>query len=158
MEKEEELDPIGPDFWMGQVLIVVAVFFGIWLTTRIGFTQAARFTQHEEFRQARNTLAVVRTELEDNLRAVKAAPARLLENSDGPIEISTSNLAAAATKPYMQIVDPALIAEIERLFTYPIPEYVHVMNTRRMGDEERKEAARLFQGIIDRTESFVLPL
>lgn len=157
-EEEDELDPIGPDFWIGQLLMIVAVFLGILITANLGFTQAARFSQHEEFRLARNTLAVVKTELEENLREVRAARDRFQQNQDGPIELGTENLVAASTKPYMTLVDPSLLYEIERLFTHPIPEFVKAMATRRLGEGERKEGARLFGEILERSEKVVLPL
>ncbi len=153
-EKEPpKQDPLGFDFWIKHVFRVSGVVIGITLSGLFGFGSASRFAQHEEIRLARSALRVIRSELETNVSAVAKAKAAL-ESGDKPrIEIRLDYLDAAAGKPFMASVDPAILGEIEALFGHPLPDVIESMgkSQRNLEERERKVYAERLGKVVERS-------
>lgn len=118
--EEQELNPVGPEFWIGQILMVGGVVVGIWLAGRSGFAEAMRFSKQENARQARSALRALRLELELNLHEVRIARDRVREKKRVNVPIRTPYLDSASSRPYMTLVDPRLVPEILKLLRYPL--------------------------------------
>ncbi|MBI2901091.1 MAG: hypothetical protein HYY17_12970 [Planctomycetes bacterium] len=160
-EDEESISPIGVEFWLGQVLMVAGVAAGIWIATRTGFADAARFAQMEDYRFARGTLASVRREMEDNLRQVRDAKARIEDGKNAKISVDLTFLDAAASKPYMSLVDPELLSGVEKLFVHPLPKVAELLDKITEFDkfpDQRKWVLEVLTKILDRAKDHVLPM
>ncbi len=157
--EEQELNPVGPDFWIGQILVGVGVAVGIWLAARAGFAEAVRFTKHENARQARSTLRALRLELEVNLREIRAAREHLRENQPATLQLRTTYVDAASGRPYMAIVDPRLIPEILKVLRYPLSEAAERLRTPRGFERrEQEQIAATLDEVLEQAEKYVLPL
>jgi hypothetical protein len=128
-EPEDELSPIAPEFWLGQVFAVLGVLLAIFLAAQAGFEEAARLEVHEELRLSRNKLRLVRAEVEANLAQVEEAHAALEAGHQASLEIYTDYLDAIAAEP-LPWVQPSLIPDLVKLFTHPLPSLVEALGTR----------------------------
>lgn len=157
-EAEDALNPVGFEFWIGQVLMVAGVVVGIWLSARAGFQEAARFTQAQDIRLARNTLRVVAKEFERNIEQIRACRSDVENNVPSKIRIHTLQHEKATGKSFMTAVDPRVLDEIDRLYLDAqgdlIPEFQH-------GAVEARDKKRVFAKIdhlIERAEKTIRPL
>ncbi|MBI2899487.1 MAG: hypothetical protein HYY17_04840 [Planctomycetes bacterium] len=157
-EIEDSLNPIGFEFWIGQVLTVVGVAVGIWLSARAGFTEAARFSQVQDYRLARNTLRVLRKELDGNLDQMRKARADVEKGRDVRIQLRTLHMETAAGKPYMATVNPRVVAEVERLYTDAQRELVERLHEGRADPRDVPRIVKALGRILERAERIVLPL
>lgn len=126
-EGDDVLDPIGPELWIGQVLVILGIIGGIYLAGKVGFREMTRFTAREDYYQARRMLAFVRTEFEQNLSELRAtrdslqAGKRAFLGANVTVPIRTQYLEAASTQEYMFVVNAELLRDIARLFSgYPL--------------------------------------
>ena len=164
-EKEPEKeppkqDPLGFDFWVKHVFRIGGVVIGITLSGLFGFGSASRFAQHEEVRLARSALRVIRAELEGNVAAVASGKAALEVGDKPRIELRLDYLDAAAGKPFMASVDPALLGEIEALLGYPLPEVIEAMakNPRNLEDRERQATIERLAKVVERSAAVLAAL
>jgi hypothetical protein len=156
---DDSLDPVGPEFWIGQMLMIVGVVGGILLAARAGFSEASRFSKHEDYRQARIVLGVVRQELEGNLRELRDARENIRAGRIRGVSLGTSYLERASVQPCMSMVDPTLLSEIVKLLDYPLSRAVERMNQPQgLEESERGHLEAIFSGVLDRAEKEVLPL
>ena len=163
-EEEEEddcLDPVGISFWLGQGFMILGVVVGIWLAARAGFSEAARFSKHQDARLSRNTLRSVRSEFEENLNQVRSARDRLKRNQKAQVAIQTPILEAASGQSYMSLVDPMLLSEVERVLVHPLLAAAKLLaDLDRI--EQYPEQRDWILGILEKTLSYaetkILPL
>ena len=155
--KQDELHPIGFEFWCKQTLSIVSVVLGVFLAARAGFAQAARFSQRNDEHQALVTLQIVRAELEDNLAALRAARDRLRAGGVVVVEVETECLEAAIAQPNMIRVDPLLLFEIEALFDPSFQQVLVPLREARPPKELREHAATRFTEVLERADEVVLP-
>ncbi len=157
-EEEDELNPVGVEFWLGQILMIGGVAAGIWLSARAGFSEAARFSQHQDLRLARNTLRVVRKELDENLRQVRLARANLEKGKPTRVELRTLHLQKASGKSYMTAVNPRVLAEIERLYAGPLDRVLPEIKEGPIDPREVKRQLVTLERVLARADKTVLPL
>lgn len=155
--KEDELHPLGIEFWCKQLLSVAAVVLGVFLAARAGFEQAARFAQHEDHRQALITLQIVRAELEDNVATLRSARDRLKAGGNVVVELDTECLEAAGAQPNMIRVDPLLLAEVEALFDHTFEQALVPLREARPPKDLKEKAADRFTQVLERADRVVLP-
>ena len=154
----DSLDPLGFEFFAGQGVVLLGVVVGVLLAARFGFSGAIALTDREDARRALTALQLVDAELVANVADLKLARDKLACGDSPRAELHTSTLEAAAGKPYMVQVDPALLADVEKLFTYPIPELVQSLHAPNgLLPEQRDAAQAQFTKVVDRAESSVLP-
>lgn len=157
-EEEDCLNPIGFDFWIGQIFMIVAAVGAVWWASRAGFREAARFSQYEECLASQKTLKIVRAELEENLREVRAARERVQEKKSPAFEVKLENLQWAAGKSFGSRIDPTLFQAIEKLFGHPLPNLIQVVALGQMQQEERDYAVRVLTRILETADKVVLPM
>lgn len=155
-------DLIGWEFWAGKVVLVVLSALGaVLLAVRAGSADATRFHQLQDVMAARNTLRVIRTELETNVAAIKTATAEIKERREPELDVSLDSLRLAVGKSYASLIDAALLAEIDRLFSWPLPELQENMakaGFRNAGKETHDWYVRILTYIVDRSEKSLLPM
>lgn len=157
-EEEDCLNPIGFDFWIGQLFMIAAAVGAVWWASRAGFREAARFSQYEECLTAQKTLKIVRAELEGNLREVREARERVREKKPAAFEVKLENLQWAAAKSFGSRIDPALFQAIEKLFGHPLPDLVQSIARGSWEQVDRDYAIRILTRVLDRAEKVVLPM
>ncbi len=158
-EAEEDcLNPIGFDFWIGQLFVIVAAVGAVWWASRAGFREAARFAQYEECVTAQKTLKIVRAELEENLREVRATRERVQEKKPLTLELKLEKLQWAAGKSFGSRMDPTLFQAIEMLFGNPLPGMIQNLTRGQMEQEDRDYAVRVLTRVLDRAQKVVLPM
>lgn len=156
--EEDALNPIGLDFWLGQIFMLGAAVAAIWFAARAGFTEAARFSQYDECRTAQKTLTIVRTELEENLEEIRAARKQLEEGKPLRLELKTVNLQIASSKSFGSLIDPGVLAQIEALLGPPLPATIETFSRGAVDGEERKSVHRMLTAVLDRADRVVLPM
>ena len=158
--KGEYMSPIGPEFWIGLAAMIGCSLAAIWFAARAGFADAARFRSYDECRTARNTLRTLRGDVEDNLRQLAKAREDMKTPRLPDIHLRTENLALASTKSYSSLIDPFLLAEIDRLFSYPLS--LALDRIRSIAGPVRPDdttfVVPILTKVIDRAEKEVLPL
>lgn len=120
-EEDDSLNPIRPEFWVGQILMVAGVAAGVWIAARAGFTEAVRFATAEDHRQAQIARGVLKAEFERNLEVVRDARARTeARRRIEPLSLDTSFLEKAESEPFLSVLDPALLSELQRFVGAPL--------------------------------------
>src|SRR5262245_40527676 len=116
-------DLIGWEFWAGKVvLVVLSALAAVWLAVRSGSSDATRFQQLQDVSAASNTLRVITKELQSNVAAIKSARAEIQDRREPELEVSVDSLRLAVAKSYASLIDAALLADIDRLYSWPLPE------------------------------------
>lgn len=158
MADDESMNPLGWDFWLGQLLTLGAAAFSVWLATRAGFTEAARFTQHQEFRAARNVLRLVRSDLEFSLGELRASRESIKTDKFVEPELRLENLRLATQRSPGGVIDPRLFAEILLLFEPEVREYLDTIPKGSLREKiQREEFGKLLDRVFDHADRTVMP-
>jgi len=152
------LNPIGPDFWLGQVVLLGAAVAAIWFAARAGFSEAARFAQYEECRTAQKTIAIVRRELEGNLQSIRDVRERTRSGEFFRFRISTVNLRVASERSFGSLIDPAVLYEVESLFDRSFLALMEAMTHGRLSEEDAGTVRRELERVLERAQRVVEPM
>lgn len=144
---DESLPPLTREFWFEQGLRIMGIGLAIYLAAHFAFSETTRFSKSEDFRQARTTLAVMKTEFDGNLAEIRQARDRIRENQRTSITLRTAHLEIALTRSYMCVVDPLLLVEIKKLFTYPLSLIIDRLRDAHLLEGRERE---YYLGILDR--------
>lgn len=147
MGDDEGLDPLGLEFWLGQLLLIAGATAGVIVAAKVGFAQATRLARHEDQRLAATALALVADELDDDLAQVARARDALRANRPAHLAIATDALDAAEGQAYLSSVDPEPLAEVELLFAGRIPAVADLLAQGDLTDEERADAAAILDRV-----------
>ncbi len=159
MAGSNDWNPAGRDFWIGKAVAVAIAIFATWFAARVGFAEAARFSQLAECRAARNMLTALRAEVERNVEDVDVARAAFAMPGAVPIlEVRTAALDLAKRKPFASVIDPALFSEIERLFAFPLTDVTQTLAERVPGDSERVRFHAICRDVVLRASRVVRPM
>jgi len=161
-DEREPRDLIGWEFWAGKVvLVILSALLAVWLAVRSGSSDATRFQQLRDVSAARNTLRVIKTEIEKNVAAIKSARAEIRDRREPELEVSLDSLRLAAGKSYASLIDAALLADIDRVYAWPLPELQANMakgGFRNAGREVHDWYIGILDSIVDRSEKVLLPM
>lgn len=156
---EESLPPLTREFWFEQALRVLGIGLAIYLAAHFAFSETTRFSKSEDFRQARATLAVMKTEFDGNLAEIKAARDRIRADQRATITLRTAHLEIALTRGYMCVVDPLLLAEIKRLFSYPLSIVIdRLRDSHLLEGREREYHVGVLDRLIAHAENVIVPM
>jgi hypothetical protein len=131
----------------------------VWLAVRAGFTEAARYSQYNHIRAARNALKVIEGETRANVAQLKRLREEMKTKRVAEIDLRTDSIRQGASKSYAALLDPALLCEVERLFAFPMSDVEELLRRPgRLADEERDQISKICTRVIDRAEKVVIPM
>lgn len=159
-EPEPELDPLSMEFFLGIIVSMAAVVLGVYLAAAAGFSEASRFALLEDYHAASSSLTMVRAEFESNMQRLRDARQGLKDKRPFvPVEIETAYFDAATSTSAMDLVDPLVLYEIERVYTRPLPKAISIASTRgRNHVKVEQYAIEVFTRCLSRADTVVLPL